>query len=293
MNGITRRLWMGGAAAIALGSSAARAEDRFAGLARTFAQIEAERGGRLGVAVLDTGSGRRAGYRQDERFAMCSTFKLLLAGAVLARADAGKERMDRRIVVTRQDLAGWSPATEKNLGGEGMTLTALCDAAVALSDNGAANLLLRTLGGPEGLTAYVRTLGDTVTRLDRWETALNEAIPGDPRDTTTPAAMLADMQALTLGNALSAASREQLVTWMRASKTGDKRLRARLPRGWQEGNKTGTGERRTSNVVGILWPPGGRPPVLVAAYLTEGAASAETRDAALADVGAAVAAALT
>jgi beta-lactamase class A len=289
MNGITRRAWMAGAAGLALGSTAARAED----LAKTFARIEAERGGRLGVAVLDTGSGRRFGHRQDERFPMCSTFKLLLAAAVLARADAGKDRMDRRIIITREDLAGWSPTTEKNVGGQGMTLTALCEATMTLSDNGAANALLRQIGGPEGLTAYVRTLGDSVTRLDRWETALNEAIPGDPRDTTTPAAMLADMRALLLGEALSAGSRGQLVAWMRGSKTGDKRMRALLPKGWQEGNKTGTGERRTSNVVSILWPPGGRPPVLVAAYLTEGAASDATRDAALADVGAAVAAALT
>ena len=295
---IGRRRWMGGgAAAVALGGwgmgiARAAPEDGFAGLPRAFARIEAARGGRLGVAVLDTGSGRRAGYRQEERFPMCSTFKALLAGAVLARVDAGLDRLERRIRFTRADLVAWSPVTEAQAGSsDGMTLAALCEATMTTSDNTAANLLLGVVGGPAGLTAYLRRLGDGVTRLDRYETALNEARPGDPRDTTSPVAMLASLHALTLGTALSAASRELLLAWLRANRTGDRRLRARLPRGWQVGDKTGTGANGTSNDIGLLWPPDGGAPLVVAAYLTGGPADGAVRDAALADVGAAVAAA--
>ena len=153
-----------------------------------------------------------------------------------------------------------------------------------------ANLMLASMDGPAGLTRYIRTLGDELTRLDRNEPTLNEATPGDPRDTTTPAAMLATMQRLTLGDVLSPGGRAQLLAWLRANRTGDARLRAGLPPGWQAGDRTGTGPNGTSNDVGLLWPPGGSP-LLVAAYLTEGAADMATRDAALADVGAAVAAA--
>jgi beta-lactamase class A len=288
---IGRPQWMG--AAVVLGGLAgggqARAEGAFAGLAAALARIEASRGGRLGVAVLDTASGEAAGHRQDERFPLGSTYKLLAAGAVLARADAGRDSMARPIRFTRDDLVTYSPVTEAQAGGEGMTLEALCEATLVTSDNTAGNLLLDALGGPAGLTAWLRGLGDTVTRLDRKETALNEARPGDPRDTTSPAAMLADLRALTLGPALSAASRNTLQRWLRGNKTGDARLRARLPPGWQAGEKTGTSAHGTSNDVGLLWPPGGAAPVLVSAYLTEGAADGALRDAALADVGAAVA----
>lgn len=291
-----RRECMGFAAAALGGCGAgparARAEGGFAGLPAAFARIEAARGGRLGVAVLDTGAGRRAGHRQDERFPILSTFKLLAAAAVLARADAGKDSLDRRVRFGQEDLVTHSPVTGPRAGGgEGMTLAELCEAAMVLSDNTAGNLLLAALGGPAGLTAYVRSLGDAATRLDRWETELNEARPGDPRDTTSPAAMLADMRALALGTALSPSSRERLVGWLRDNRTGDKRLRAGLPPGWRAGERTGTGENGTSNDAGLFWPPGATAPVLVAAYLTGGPADAAVRDVALADVGGAVAAA--
>ncbi len=287
---IGRRQWLGGAAGLGCWVHARRAgaADGFEVLSAAFARIEAERGGRLGVAVLDTGSSRRAGYRQNERFPIGSTFKLLAAGAVLARADAGQDSMDRRIRFARGDLVTYSPETEKHAGGDGMTLAALCEAAITLSDNTAGNLLLGVLGGPPGLTAYLRSLGDGVTRLDRMETALNEARPGDPRDTTSPASMLADLQALTVGRALSEPAKEALQGRLRHNKTGDARLRARLPRGWQAGEKTGTSANGTSNDVGMLWPPEGSAPVLVAAYLTEGPTDGNLRDAALADVSAAV-----
>jgi beta-lactamase class A len=200
--------------------------------------------------------------------------------------------MERRVRFTRDDLVTYSPVTEKHVG-QGMTLAALCEAAIVTSDNTAGNLLFDAVEGPAGLTAWLRTIGDPVTRLDRLETALNEALPGDPRDTTTPAAMVSDLQALALGSVLSPSSRERLVAWLRGCRTGDARLRARLPQGWTAGEKTGTGERNSSNDAGLLWPPNGAPPVLVAAYLTGGAADGAVRDAALADVGAAVAEALS
>ncbi len=187
-----------------------------------------------------------------------------------------------------KDLVTYSPVTEKHTA-DGMTLAELCDAAITLSDNTAGNLLLAALGGPAGITAFARTLGDTVTRLDRIETELNEARPGDPRDTTTPAAMTANLRALLLGDALSAASRAQLTAWLVANKTGDTRLRAGLPAGWRVGDKTGAGANGTNNDVGVFWPPG-RAPIVVSAYLTEAAAvPAAQRDAAIAAVGHAVA----
>jgi beta-lactamase class A len=276
----------------ALGARRAHADDGFAGLERAFAGIEAKRGGRLGVAVIDTADGRRAGYRRDERFPMCSTFKCLAAAAVLASVDAGRDKLERVIRFTKKDVKTYSPATEPHADGEGMTLAEICEAAVTLSDNTAGNLMLGAIDGPPGLTSFLRGIGDKVTRLDRFELELNEALPGDPRDTTTPAAMAGSLRTLALGDALSAKGKTQLVLWLRACKTGDKRLKAGLPAGWQVGDKTGTGQRNTSNDVGLLFPPGGRPPIVVAAYLTQGAADGSVRDAALADVGAAVAAAV-
>lgn len=290
---IRRRTLMAGTAAAAASTPVApraRTGGGFGQLEATLRGIEAARGGRLGVAVLDSASGEAADHRATERFPLTSTFKLLAAGAVLEQVDAGSMRLDDRIRYGRDELVTYSPVTERHAGASGMTVGQLCEATMTLSDNTAANLLLRGLGGPEGLTAWLRSIGDDVTRLDRWETALNEARPGDPRDTTTPAAMLATMQRLTLGDVLSPGGRTQLLAWLRANRTGDTRLRAGLPQGWQAGERTGTGPNGTSNDVGLVWPPGGAP-LLVAAYLTEGAADMTTRDAALANVGAAVAAA--
>jgi beta-lactamase class A len=254
-----------------------------------FSRIEKESGGRLGVAALDTRNGRRLGHRMDERCAMCSTFKLLAAGTVLARVDAGKEKLDRLVRFTAADVLSYAPIAKDHVA-TGMTVAALCEAAITVSDNTAANLLLASFGGPRGLTAFVRTLGDNVTRLDRIETALNEAVPGDPRDTTTPTAMLADIQALVLGNALSEKSREQLKQWLLGNKTGAGRLRAGVPQGWIVADKTGTGEHGTNNDVGVLYPPG-RPPIVVTVYVTQSDAPEAQRIAAIAAAGKAVAAA--
>lgn len=235
-----------------------------------FAAIEARTGGRLGVAALDASGAPVALYRAEERFAFCSTFKLLLAGAVLLRVDEGREQLGRRLYYGKADLVTYSPVTEKHLD-TGLSVADLCAAAVTLSDNTAANLLLATLGGPEGLTAILRAMGDPVTRLDRWETALNTAIPGDPRDTTTPLAMARDIRALVAGDLLSPASRAVLADWLYGCKTGDARLRAGLP-GWRVGDKTGTGDTGTFNDVGFALPPGaaeGAAPVILSVYLTQ------------------------
>ncbi len=281
-----RRVLVGGAAFFICG--AVRAQG---GMTAAFARIEERVGGRLGVAVLETGTGRVTGHRLEERFPMASTFKAPLAAAVLARADAGQEHLDRRIRVTREDLLAHSPVTERAVGGEGMTLEALCEATMTTSDNAAANLLLGALGGPAALTAWLRSIGDGVTRLDRMEPDLNEARAGDPRDTTSPAAMAATMRRLALGDALSAPSRQTFERWLRANTTGGARLRAGLPQGWAVGDRTGTGHNGTSNVIGVLWPSRGAP-LVVAAFLTGSPSAGPARDAALAEVGRAVAAGL-
>ena len=172
-----------------------------------------------------------------------------------------------------------------------MTVGELCSATVSLSDNTAANLLLARHGGPAGFTAFVRSLGDGTTRLDRTEPTLNEAKVGDPRDTTTPLAMLQTLQKLVLGDVLTAPSRAWLQRWLVETSTGDKRLRAGVP-GWKVGDKTGTaGDSGTANDVAVLWPPAGGAPVLVTCYLTRSTAKPEQRDAAIAQVARAVAAA--
>jgi len=252
-------------------------------LAWRWREIEGSVGGRLGVAVLDTGSGELAGQRLDERFPMCSTFKSLAAALVLARVDAGEERLDRRIVVRREDLLEWAPVTSKHVGGAGLTVAQLCEAAITVSDNTAANLLLAGAGGPAGVTAFVRRIGDDVTRLDRTEPTLNEGTPGDPRDTSTPRAMAQTLRTLMLGDALSGAGRARLVQWMSANTTGAKRLRAGVPSGWRVADKTGTGRLGTTNDVGVLWPPR-RAPLVVVAYLTNTPAAGDAREAALASV---------
>jgi len=292
---VTRRdlLMMGGvAAAGALAfprALRAGAAQRFRTLPAALKDLEKANAGRLGVAVIDTGSGERVSYRGGERFAMCSTFKMMLASAVLQRVDAGREKLPRMVAVPNKPLVGHSPLTEEHAGGE-MTVEALCHAILTQSDNTAANLLLDTIGGPGGFTRFARSIGDTVTRLDRTETSLNEAAVGDPRDTTSPEAMVGNLQRLLLGTVLAPASREQLTQWMIANTTGDQSLRAHLPSGWRAGDKTGSNGENTTNDIGILWPGHGAP-VLVTAYLTECAGVEAKRKAVLAEVGRLVAAA--
>lgn len=258
----------------------------------TLAEIEHTAHGRLGVSMLDTGSGLALGWRQDERFAMASTFKLVLAGWMLALVDQGKERLDARVAYGRDAVVDYSPVSGPRAGeGGGLTVAELCSATVSLSDNTAANVLLARHGGPAGFTAFVRSLGDSSTRLDRNEPALNQAKVGDPRDTTTPLAMLQTMQKLVLADVLTPTSRGLLQRWLVETSTGDKRLRAGVP-GWKVGDKTGTSSSGTSNDIGVMWPPGGGAPVLVTCFLTQSTAQPEQRDAAIAQVARAVVAAL-
>lgn len=249
-----------------------------------FAAIEIGIGGRLGVAALDTGSGHRLGYRETELFAMCSTFKFLLAACILGSVDAGKLDLSRRISYGEKDLLGHAPVTRAHVAEGVMAIGDLCAAAVEESDNTAANLLLGQIGGPPGLTEFIRSLGNQVTRLDRTEPELNTVLPGDPRDTTSPMAMVDSMQKLLLGDALSAPRRAQLVSWMERSTTGKNRLRAGIPTGWRAGDKTGTGDYGAAGDVGIFWPPG-KAPILIAAYVMEGKATTEEQERAIAAVG--------
>jgi beta-lactamase class A len=253
-------------------------------MTQRLAAVEAASDGRLGVAIADMGSGSLLGYRAAERFPLCSVYKLLAAAAVLALVDAGRANLDRRFVYSRHAVLDGSPVMQKHIGGRGLSLAHLCDAAVTRSDNTAGNMLLSFLGGPAALTAYIRGIGDNATQLDRGEPDVNQATPGDPKDTTVPAAMLSDLLGLLLGNKLSAPSRAQLMAWMRACKTGAGRLEAGLPRGWHIGDKTGSGGFGTTNDVGIVWPPTGAP-ILVAAFLTDTTVPPARRNAALAAVG--------
>jgi len=257
-------------------------------LASNLEKLEKERGGRLGVAIDDTENNRQAGYRSEERFPMCSTFKLLAVAAVLTRIDKGDDRLDRRIKFESTEVVVDSPVTKNRIGGDGMTLAEICEAAIIVSDDTAGNLLLSILGGSDSLTAYARSLGDTVTRLDRIEPVLNESKPGDLRDTTSPAAMLSNIRTLVAGSALTPASRDHLTGWLVGNKTGDKRLRAGFPRNWRIGDKTGAGENGTTNDVAVLWPSPERPPVFVSVYLTGSSVDGDHRSATLAMVGATI-----
>jgi beta-lactamase class A len=285
---MNRRDWLGNtlAGALALVLTPVSVFARGAETDGRLAALERRHGGRLGVAILDTGSGRRLLHRADERFLMCSTFKLLLVANVLKQVEAGKEHLDRRVVFGRDVLLEYAPVTRDHAGKNGMNVEELCAAAITLSDNTAANLLLKAVGGPAAVTAHARTLGDAVTRLDRMEPELNR--PDGDLDTTTPQAMLGDLQALILGDALSQPSREKLTNWLIACKTGLQSVRAGLPGDCRAGDKTGTG-RHASNDVVVAWPSG-RKPVLISAYYTHDSLDADGRRAVLAEVGDIVAA---
>jgi beta-lactamase class A len=241
-----------------------------------FRDLETSLDGRLGVFALDTGSGKRLAYRAAERFPMCSTFKAVLAGAILDRSTRDDSLLAQRIPYAAADLVTYSPITEKNTG-DGMLVSELCAAAVRYSDNTAANLLLRILGGPTGLNAYARFAGDASFRLDRWETDLNSAVPDDPRDTTTPEAMTNHLFRLALGTLLPEAQRLKLQDWLRGNTTGDTRIRAGVPVDWTVGDKTGTGSYGTANDIAVLWPPQQKPIVLTI-FTTRREKDAEARN---------------
>jgi beta-lactamase class A len=263
-------------------------EERVALAETRLADIEAHEGGRLGVFVSDTGTGATIEHRSDERFPMCSTFKLLAAAAALKRVDQGAERLDRKIAYGPSDLLEYAPVAKAHVAEGGMTVADLCAAAIDWSDNTAGNLVLQSIDGPAGFTQFARSLGDEVTRLDRNEPTLNESLPGDERDTTNPRAMAGTMQKVLVGDALSDASRSQLQMWLIGDKVGDKRLRAGLPPSWRIGDKTGTGDRGSTNAVAIIWPPG-RAPLIATVYYTGSSASVDARNAVHKEIGALIA----
>lgn len=284
-----RRDWLKGmavgAAALAMRPSLswASAQD----ISAQLAGLERQHGGRLGVAILDTGNGHHAGYRADERFLLCSTFKMLLAAVVLMRVDRGTERLDTHLVFDKDALVEYAPVTSQHVGPPGMTIAELCHATITVSDNTAANVLMKHLAGPHVVTDLARQLGDMLTRLDRIEPELNRKTPDGLSDTTTPNAMIANTQKLLLGNVLSDASRKQLTDWMLGTTTGKNLIRAGLPSDWRVGEKTGANGFQ-NNDVAILWPAG-RKPLLVAAYYENAATDTAGRSAVLAAVGSIVA----
>ncbi|MFZ0602565.1 MAG: class A beta-lactamase [Roseiarcus sp.] len=281
-----RRSFLAGLAAVAAFSRARAASsgERLDLANKHLASIEAREGGRLGVFVRDTGTGTTLERRADERFPMCSTFKLLASAAVLKRVDQGAERLDRTIAYGPSDLLEYAPIAKTHVAQGGMTLAEACAAAIDWSDNTAANLILQAIGGPAGFTQFARSLGDNVTRLDRNEPSLNTAIPGDERDTTSPRAMAEDMRRVLIGDTLSEASRRQLTAWLIDDKVGDKRLRAGLPPSWRIGDKTGSGDRGTTNTIAIIWPPE-RVPIIAAVYYTGSSAPMDARNAVHKEIG--------
>ncbi len=260
--------------------------DPLAQLADTIATTEADISGRVGIAISDSGTDWAWGHRADERFPLNSTFKSLLCGAILGRAENGTLSLDETIKVTASDILSFAPAT-KDRAGDDMQIDALCYGTLDKSDNTAANLLIRRLGGTEAVTKYLRDIGDPVSRLDRMEPEMNLYLPGDPRDTTTPSAMIATWETLLLGDALQPGSRQQLADWMSDGWATQGMIRPHLPVGWSIADKSGGGRSGSRSVVAMITPPGDAP-VFVAIYIAESPASWDRRNAAITDLGAAV-----
>jgi beta-lactamase class A len=248
------------------------------------ATYERETGGRIGLHAENLGTGAKLAWRADERFVMCSTFKASLAACVLARVDRGQDDLAQMIAYGPADLFDYAPAARRNLAKGAMSVAEMCEAAVELSDNTCANQLLARIGGPAVLTAFWRTTGDTVTRLDHNEPVLNRAPPGDPHDTTTPAAMAGNLHRFVLGNVLSPGSRGRLTGWMLNCQTGGNRLRGGLPGDWRIGDKTGNNGKDAAGDIAVAWP---RPdaPVLVSVYTQGGSPTAAQLAAVFADIG--------
>jgi beta-lactamase class A len=230
---------------------------------------ERETGGRIGVYAENLKTGVKITWRAEERFVMCSTFKASLAAFVLARVDRGEEHLDTMVPFGEKDLLSYAPVARQHLAKGAMSIAEMCEGAVELSDNTCANLLMARLGGPAALTAFWRSSGDAISQLDHYEPELNFSPPGDPHDTTTPAAMAGNLQRFALGKVLSAASRERLTGWMVDCKTGGKRLRAGLPKTWKIGDKTGNNGKDASGDIAVAWP-NPEAAILIAAYTQGG-----------------------
>nr|WP_319388308.1 class A beta-lactamase [uncultured Cohaesibacter sp.] len=255
-------------------------------LKQTITSWETRLGARIGVTLRTTPSENIFAYKADQRFPMASTFKSLLCGAVLAGVDAGSISLSDRVTYRADQLQSYSPITKDHVE-SGMDVAGLCEAAITLSDNTAANLMLEKLDGPAGLTAFLRTIGDETTRLDRWEPDLNEGIDGDPRDTTTPDAIALSLSRLLFGETLQPASADQLKQWMIDDKVAGALIRPHLPDGWIIGDKTGSGGNGTRGIVAFLKKPDGKTYV-TAIYVTATDADIALRNEAISDIGRAV-----
>ncbi len=231
---------------------------------------ERDSGGRIGLYAENLRSGAKIAWRAQERFVMCSTFKASLVAAVLAGVERGQIRLDEFITYGAADLLEWAPVAKEQVRKGGMSVSDMCEAAIELSDNTCANALLARIGGPSALTAFWRSIGDAVSRLDHNEPELNRSPPGDPHDTTTPVAMAGNLRKLILGKVLASNSRERLTEWMVACKTGDNRLRAGLPKGWRVGDKTGNNGKDACGDIAVTWPTRDEP-VLICVYTQGGA----------------------
>lgn len=245
----------------------------------TVGAIERQLGGRLGVHAINVANGQACGYRANERFAMASTFKWILGAALLEEVHSGRLSLDEQLSFGRDDLLEWAPVTSEHVEVGTLSLETLGRAAVASSDNTAANLILDRIGGPARLTQFVREHGDSITRLDRREPELNENAPGDERDTTTPRAMAELLQELLCRGGLAETSRATVESWMQGATTGANRLRAGLPKDWNVGTKSGSGRRNAVNDVAIARPPSGGP-LVIACYTSGGTASLATHESA-------------
>jgi beta-lactamase class A len=245
---------------------------------------ERDSGGHIGVYAKNLRTGAEVCWRAHERFAMCSTFKASLAACVLASVDRGQAAMDELINYGPADLMDWAPVAKQNLEKGAMSVADMCAAAVELSDNTCANALLARFGGPPVLNTFWRSIGDTVSRLDHNEPELNRTPPGDPHDTTTPAAMAGNLRRLILGKALSPTYREHLTAWMLGCKTGDNRLRAGLPKDWRVGDKTGNNGKDAFGDIAVTWSTGGEP-VVICAYTRGGAPTSGQVDDVFAEIG--------
>lgn len=260
---------MGGAAVAVAACAPKSSLEQLVKPNRALAELEATSGGRLGAFIFDISSGQMTGHRVNERFGMCSTFKLSLGAATFKLAEQGNVKLDDFLPYTKADLLPVSPVTTENLPNGGMTVEALARATQVTSDNAAANILMKHIGGPAAVTAFWRSLGDKVSRLDRFETEMNLVTTGEVRDTTSPRAIAHSMAKFLTTDVLSSASREKLIGWMAQTQTGMKRIRSGLPRNWRQGDKTGTGIHESYankyNDIAIFWPPA-RPPVIVSCF---------------------------
>ncbi|MFT4076044.1 MAG: class A beta-lactamase [Asticcacaulis sp.] len=283
-----RSLILSGGAALALAGCSEKVTQAL-GFAQRMVEIQKRHGGRIGVSALTGTASANAeangnlSLQSTERFAMCSTFKWVLATAILQQVDQGKLKLSDPIKYGKKDLLEYAPTTTANLARGQMTIGELCSAAVSLSDNTAANLLLPLIGGPAGLTAFVRGLGDAVTRLDRNEPSLNSNIDGDVQDTTTPEAMSNLLRTVFTGTVLKADSLQLLKGWMVATSTGNPRIRAGVPKGAVVADKTGTGANGATNDVAVVWLPN-KPPVFLSIYTSGGTLDIDSRYAVIADI---------